>query len=274
MKHIVFVFKSKSFKVILALALLAAAIVIALAMLLGQEAGNFVVRVSNDNFERQIRLTTDIDNKDTYSPSLYVESPKVDVKDADGNVIGQRTLVANFGDYTPGLFLFEGYRELDAYQDTLGLQYVTDDQGNCALYIYTFYVVNISTSAVSVSAKMNYSNATNGLEKCIRVMSYAKTSTTEAPYIYYLPDTPDENGEVMDYVSVGYIDGLLNPFAKYDSQVSGVVYDDQRYRLSANEGSNFMKYSVFLWIEGYDKDETDAVRQGTINFDLEFDIVA
>jgi len=245
MHKIVFIFKSKVFKGLIALALLTASVIIAIALLLGREAGSFVIRVSEDNIDKSIRVSTDSDPNNEAYYTTKLNAPGI----------------TGFVDYTPGLFLFEGYSELNKMQEVMGYQPVEDQEGHTALYVYTFNVINTSATNVGVSAKMTFSKVTNGLDKVIRVMTYAKTIDTEDPIIYYKPDEVQQT----------YDDYFLTPKAFTNDNT---IFDDQTYRLSTSEGSNFMKYSIFFWIEGQDNDETTAIMGGTINFALEFNVTS
>jgi hypothetical protein len=140
-----------------------------------------------------------------------------------------------------------------------------DGSVGCCLYVYTFYIVNTGTGAVGIKVRMDYSNVTKGLDKCIRVMTYAKDNQTVDPQIY---QRADDN-------KINYPNYIIQPteFAEInDSNGSGVIFDDQSYSINYEEGSNFLAYSIFFWIEGNDPDESIEIFGSTINFSVNIQV--
>ena len=43
---------------------------------------------------------------------------------------------------------------------------------------------------------------------------------------------------------------------------------NQKYIIGIDEGSNYLGYSIYFWIEGEDPDETTEVFGATINFSV------
>ena len=247
-KKIVSLFKGKAFKFALLVALFLTSTIIALAMLLGREAGTFVIRVQDNNADKAIAIT---DKKPTADGTTGLTSKL----SAPG--------VTSFTDYSPEYFLLTGYEELDRIQDAQpGLYtpgYDPNKSNPCSLYVYTFYIVNTGTSIVNVDVSMTYDKVTRGLDNCIRVMTYAKDVNTSDPKIYQKKDSTEK-----------YYDKYILPqemFAK-EGESSGVVYDDQKYIIGIDEGSNYLGYSIYFWIEGEDPDETTEVFGATINFSV------
>lgn len=232
-------------------------------MLLGREAGTFVIRVQDGDLDKSIAITIgNPADKDSYTSKLSAPG------------------VSGFTDYSPEYFLEAGYEELDRIQqDYPGLYTVGNFTGSttsvsdidqlkdsvgCCLYVYTFYIVNTGTGSVGVNVTMNYDKVTKGLDKCIRIMTYAKDYYTSAPKIYQRPDD-----EFMEYDK--YVITPENFAETYDS--SGVVFNDQHYNIDFQEGSNYMGYSIFFWIEGNDPDETTEIFGSTINFSVYVSVV-
>ena len=91
-KRFVSLFKTTGFKVIAFIALLATSILIALAMLLGNEAGQFVIRVRDDSLTKSIAVTTDLEDKDTYASVLQAPG------------------MTNMADYSAEYFIKLGYK--------------------------------------------------------------------------------------------------------------------------------------------------------------------
>jgi len=251
-------FKGKAFKIALLVALFLTSLLIALAMLLGREAGTFVIRVQDGDLNKSIAITIDDpENKNAYTSKLSAPS------------------VTGFTDYSPEYFLEAGWQELDRIQDEYpGLYTVGDFSGatknhandkklentvGCCLYVYTFYIVNTGVGQVGINVAMSYDKVTKGLDKCIRIMTYAKDYYTSDPQIYQRPD--DVEQEYDKYV--------ITPtsFAEI-GESSGVVFNNQHYNIDFQEGSNYLAYSIFFWIEGNDPDETTEIFGSTINMSV------
>jgi hypothetical protein len=229
---VVSLFKGKAFKFALLAALFLTSTIIALAMLLGREAGTFVIRVQDNNLDKAVAIT---DKR----PSNGTTTGLTSKLSAPG--------VTSFTDYSPEYFLRTGYVELDRIQEEEpGLYtpgYDPNKSSPCSLYVYTFYIVNTGTSVVNVDVGM----------------TYAKDLNTSDPKIYQKQDNPEK-----------YYDKYILPqtiFAEANES-SGVVYDDQKYIIGIDEGSNFLGYSIYFWIEGEDPDETTEVFGATINFSV------
>ena len=252
---VVSLFKGKAFKIALLAALFLTSLVIALAMLLGREAGTFVIRVQDGDLNKSIAITIDKpDNKDAYTSKLSAPG------------------VSGFTDYSPEYFLEAGYEELDRIQEQYpGLYTVGNFSGStkvderssemagCCLYVYTFYIVNTGVGQAGVNVVLNYDRVTKGLDNCIRIMTYAKDYYTSDPQIYQKADTTHKE----------YDKYIINPTPfKTVYESSGVIFDDQHYNIDFQEGSNYMGYSIFFWIEGEDPDESEEIFGSTINFSV------
>ena len=97
--RVVSLFKSKSFKLALAIVLFVAAVLIILAMTLGNQAGQFVIRVQSGAADKSIAIT---DSKDVTDDKQYAKT-----KTVPG--------IENMLDYSPGYFLTSGYKKLNEY---------------------------------------------------------------------------------------------------------------------------------------------------------------
>ena len=116
---------------------------------------------------------------------------------------------------------------------------------------------------------MNYSKVTKDVHKVIRIMTYAYSTNTSVPEIY---QAAEEEGSDIDYVKdYGYV---IEPILfKSEEVAEGVVFDNQHYTIgtTASESAtriNYMKYSVFFWLEGNDPECDEDIMGGTIKFDL------
>ncbi len=139
-RRFVSLFKTTGFKVIAFLALLATSVLIALAMLLGNEAGQFVIRIRDDSLEKSIALTTDYEDTSTYVSTLQAPG------------------MTGMADYSAEYFIKLGYNDLDEITATTG-QYLREGS---TLYVYTFYIVNTTEdgSNVGIDITMNYFKVT------------------------------------------------------------------------------------------------------------------
>ncbi len=264
-KKIVSLFKGKAFKIALLVALFLTSTLIALAMLLGREAGTFVIRVQEGDLEKSIAICEGANGVPGDKLTSKLSAPGV----------------SGFTDYSPEYFLQARYQELDRIQAEEKPLYTVgnfsgaskmpesdsklDGSVGCCLYVYTFYIVNTGTGAVGIKVRMDYSNVTKGLDKCIRVMTYAKDNQTVDPQIY---QRADDN-------KINYPNYIIQPteFAEInDSNGSGIIFDDQSYSINYEEGSNFLAYSIFFWIEGNDPDESIEIFGSTINFSVNIQV--
>ena len=231
------IFKSKSFKLILALALLITSIMIVVVMVLGNQSGNFVVKVESGDASKSIAIT------DSYEDRVYTNK-----------------LVANgitgMTNTTPRWFLEGDTSE----EQNIGLKKITKELGNpedesLTVYIYTFLIVNTGSNAVSINLQMTVSNVSNGVDDAIRVMTYnddsediniyQKADAIETEYAYY-PATP----------------------TLFESD--NIVYDEDVTVLPTTDPENptYVKYSVIFWLEGQDPECTESIFNGTIKFAL------
>ena len=264
-KKIVSLFKGKTFKIALLVALFLTSVLIALAMLLGREAGTFVIRVQDGDLKKSIAITTGDPTDDSkYTSKLTAPG------------------VSGFSDYSPEYFLQSEYEELDRIQkEHIGLYTVGDgintmatapqdelmaNSSGCCLYVYTFYIVNTSeegAGAVGVNVTMTYNKVTKGLDDCIRIMTYAKDYYTSDPKIYQKADKNE----------IEYDKYIITPenFAETEES-SGIVFNNQKYNIDVADGNNYMEYSIFFWIEGNDPDESEAVFSSTINFTVNISV--
>jgi len=256
-KKFVSLFGTTSFKIIAFLILFITSLMIALAMLLGKEAGNFVIRVQDGVSDKSISLSVG-DPKDSSSWTSKLE--------AEG--------MTGMTDYTASYFVKYGYSDLDAICEQTGPY---RGEGNC-LYAYTFYIINTSPSGnVGVNLTLNYSNVSNSVDKAIRVMTYARTDSYAVPEIFMAKENYDygttEDGKPYD----PYSEYIIQP-SDFDGE--GVVFRNKNYIIGqyasegSKEGGNTLKYSIFFWLEGKDPDCNDDILAGTIKFDLTVAVAA
>jgi len=229
-------FRSKSFKRIMAVALLITSILIILIMLLGNQSGNFVVKVESGDASKSIAITDDYEDR-VYTNKLV----------ANG--------IEGMTNTTPRWFLDGDTSE----EQNIGLKELTKDLGNViddsTAYIYTFLIVNTGSNAVSIQLEMTVSNVSNGVDEAVRVMSYNDDS--EDINIYQKADVIDT--EYKFYPATPQLFASEN-----------IVYDELVTVLPTTDPENptFVKYSVIFWLEGQDPECTESIFNGTIKFSL------
>jgi hypothetical protein len=251
-RRFVSLFATPLAKIIAFILLAGTSVLIALGMLLGNEAGQFVIRVRDDSTEKSIALTTDYEDPTTYNSTLHPEG------------------MTGFGDYSAAYFIRLGYNDLDAITAETGIYHQNDNENNRSLYVYTFYIVNTTAdgSNVGVDVSMTYSKVTNNVDKAIRVMTYARSSESSIPEIYMHSDDED-----IDYVRD--YDYVIEPqIFEEETNTGGTVFTKQHYTIGSTASQmqnrvNYMKYSVFFWLEGNDPECDERIFGGTIRFDLQ-----
>lgn len=264
---IVSLWKSKIFKLALLFLLFIAAALIIMAMWLGQEAGQFVIRVQSGNVEKSIALNTQL------------------VKSTDSDHYeGQKSLVANgmdnMMDYSPKYFLQADYETLrklsQPHPETNGR--TNHDQNS--LYIYTFYVINTSQSGgVGVNVSLNYSSVTHNIDEIVRVLTYYETYNISDPNVYQKQDNLEKikagertKEKYKDATSIDYDAYILTPSPfQVTNNGNGTVFNDQTINIGYGEGQDYVKYTIMFWLEGDDPDSDyygNDLLSGTIKFDM------
>lgn len=256
MPKLVSLWKSKYFKLALLILLFIAAALIIMAMWLGNEAGQFVIRVQTGDVEKSVSVTEDYTDKNSFKPSIEAKG------------------MENMNDYSPEYFLQTDYEALRTLTKEPGM--TNYEEGS--LYIYTFYIVNTSKSGgVGVSVELNYSHVTNHMDEIVRVLTYYETYNVSDPEIYQKPDSLERARELNPELErIDYTHYILTPNPFYDSSSStqGVVFKNQHINIGYGE-NNYVKYSVIFWLEGEDPDSEyygNDLFGGTIKFDMKISV--
>ncbi len=271
---IVSLWRSKFFKMALLVLLFIAAALIMMAMYLGQQAGQFVIRVQSGNVEKSIALNTDL----------------VKSKDDSKRWGGEKSLVApgmeNMMDYSPKYFLEADYETLrnlsQANPNPTEEPYVPGftNHDHDSLYIYTFYIINTSQSGgVGVNVTLNYSSVTHNLDEIVRVLTYYETYNISDPKVYQKPDNIEKikSGErtkekYKDITSIDYDAYILTPAPFAETKGGyGTIFNDQTINIGYGEGQDYVKYTVMFWLEGDDPDSDyygNELFEGTIKFEM------
>jgi len=230
MKHISIVRKSALKLVLLIGSFLASGLII-LAMVLGNESGNFVIQVESGDVEKSIAITDDPNDK-VYTNRLEA-----------GGFSGMTCT-------TPRYFLNgDDYKE----QEPL-LKELTTDLGRTitkeTLFIYTCYIVNTSDAAMNIDIEMSLSNVTNQFDKAIRIMTYNETQ--EDVHIYQAVDETPREYQYYPYTPEYFV----NDMTVFTQKVPLTVDVDK------------IKYSVLFWIEGQDPEGDERLFDGTIKLSM------
>ena len=235
-------FKRLSFKITLLAAFFFTSVIIAVALLMGSQSGNFVVQVQSGDIETSIAITESLNDISTYGDKITTDG------------------IGNISNNTALYFMNDGVEDLKEIAANTGVNKELVD-----LYCYTFYVANTGDSIVNIEFEMNIAQVTKGLDKAIRVMSF--NQKTGKYTIYQAIDEPD--WEYPSYESIG------QPKIFKDDRI---VYTEQDYLLpmspgNLNEEGSYIKYSVFVWVEGWDPQCTEDLYRSTIQFELTIKVI-
>lgn len=227
-------FKNKAFRTTLMIGLFLTSVLIILAMLLGNESGNFVIQVESGDVEKSIGVTENIDDN--------VYPNKLIVKGMNG-----------ISDNTPLYFLGNSYDEQLASLKELTAEpgrKVIDDN----LYVYTFYIVNTGNGALNIEIDMTASNVTKGMDEAVRIMTYNETD--EEIHIYQKEDTVS---------NVQYDKYFISGTESFISD-NRVYHEEAILKSGTTENREYIKYSILFWLEGQDPECIDDIKEGTIKF--------
>jgi hypothetical protein len=132
--------------------------------------------------------------------------------------------------------------ELDAY----------DGAYNGENYIaYTFYVKNTGKDDLEYQSELYYTKATRGIENAARIMIYYNGE----PTVYAAPSA-DGGTEIVPVGLTDFYD---------DTTVSSDVRS-----LAVDECD---RYTVVVWLEGEDPECVDDVRSGTLQMEMDFNVL-
>lgn len=143
--------------------------------------------------------------------------------------------------------------KLDEVEATYG-NYVDIDYDYVA---YTFYLMNQGTESVDISYHIRITDVYNNLDTAIRVLVIEDGERT----IYQKADTPDEFGNYPVYpvnvpTSVNFLSNTIV----------------MRKLFTNFKPGQQKKFSVVVWLEGYDPDTVDEILGGMIRLQMNFSI--
>lgn len=122
---------------------------------------------------------------------------------------------------------------------------------------YTFYIQNNGTETVNVSYHITISEVSNHMDDAVRVLIIEDGKES----LYQKIDQVDEFGNYPVYPPA-----LLEP----SYFVSDTIIARQTF--TNFKPQDVKKYSVIVWLEGYDPDTTDDILGGNIKMEMIFSI--
>ena len=235
-------FSKLSFKITLLIGFFFTSVIIAVALLMGSQSGNFVVQVQSGDIEASIAITESLNDIGTYSDKITTDG------------------IGNISNNTAMYFMRNGVEDVLQMTENTGVNKELVD-----LYCYTFYVANTGDSIVNIEFELSIAQVTKNLDKAIRVMSFNGNSKKYT--IYQAIDEPD--WEYPSYESIGQPRMFID---------DNIVYREQDYLLpmemnNVNEEGSYIKYSVFVWVEGWDPQCTEDLYRSTIQFALKIKVI-
>ena len=203
--------------------LIVAAILICLIVVTyyGYNVGNFVIRVDNDHYQG-LSLSDD-ENRVTLSNYLVAKSLH-DCKDADISFIP------------------------DNIEEGIGSK--NHEEGR--YFCYSFYLINVGKLTCNYVFEYKLVRSTKDIDKALRVMIiqdghrdiYAKSRTDEG----HIGDP-----EPIICLEENNIIGETLPFIELEDRT---IIKNYNYDFMAG---SYTKYTVVMWIDGWDKDESDEM---------------
>lgn len=256
-KRFVSLFRSKWVKLGLFFFLFMVAALIAIAMLLGREAGYFSIKTQSGNVEKSISLSLDPEDSRKYTSGL------------------QANAIDDF-DQTSPAYLIEnqmaGVKSIhrDKVTDTKDERYGQDKYiGNIRIekaFGYSFYLINTSSNNTSVGVDMSLTmTRDNGLGKAIRVLTYCEYDGKEHFKVYQMKDDQQKTYSTYSYVYGRNALVEFNP-----NPAGGIIFDNERISISSKDkGNNWLKYTIIFWLEGDDPDCDESILGKSARFQLQ-----
>jgi hypothetical protein len=194
----------------------------------GQNAGNFVMSMDYDAYNRGIILSSDFDFTNP-SPRLLTE-PIEDARD-----------------------MTYSWLKLDEVNQTDG-NYVDPDYDYVA---YTFYVKNDGFETVDITYHIRMTEINRNLDEAIRILVIEDGDET----MYQKIDKVNAEGQLPYYPEI-------MPDSKFFINDTIIA----RENFTKFEPGEIKKFSVIMWLEGYDPDTNDEILGGRIKLQMNFSI--
>ncbi len=267
MKSFVSIFKTPIAKIGILVSLLFVSTVVIISVLLGNEAGSFVIQVKNGNPQASISITeVDMDE-------LKLKGQTPNSSDLASMLTPKG--VTSFLDYNPQRFLENDYQTLKEYTQKPGIRLEGDENIGYNLYCYTFYIVNTGSGAVNVRISMDYSKVTNYFDEVARVLTFCESRYSGENSVNIYQKKDEEYKQYKGYTITPRSFAL-------EGNGNGKIYNDEDILLYATttkaDGTkdySYVKYSVLFWIEGEDPDSEkygEKLYNGTIKYTMNIDV--
>ena len=243
MKSFISLFNTKVFKIGLLVALFITAAIIAIAMILGQEAGFFTIRVQNGDALKTITLALDPEDELNYSTNFNAKP------------------IDDFDQTSPAyLFQSEGTKRFAKIMDLHNGK--AGDISFDKTYGYSFYIVNTTANHTDVTVKLSLSmTKDDGLSDAIRVMTYYEANGYQHFTVYQKTDT--EPKVYAEYEEIESRNAL-----KEFRDGATTVFNDEEVTITGVSGSNYLRYTILFWLEGEDPDCTEKILGKSAAFSL------
>jgi hypothetical protein len=247
MKSFISLFNTKVFKIGLLVALFITAAIIAIAMILGQEAGFFTIRVQNGDALKSITLALDPEDEVNYSTNFNAAS------------------IDDFDQTSPAyLFQSEGTKRFAKIMELHNGK--AGDISFDKTYGYSFYIVNTTSNNTDVTVRLTLTmNKDDGLSDAIRIMTYYEANGYQYFTVYQKTDT--ESKVYNEYQEIEARNAL-----KEFKQGQNEIFNDEEVMISGISGSNYLRYTILFWLEGEDPDCTEKILGKSAAFELRADV--
>jgi hypothetical protein len=216
-------------------------IIIILLTYYGTQTGNFVVTIEGKKYQ---------------SLSL---SDKEDRSDQTARLLAKSMRDCHDADYS--------YIPTDIEQG-IGTK---NDYKNYRYFAYSFYLINSGDIAVNYSMNINIVRAEKQLDSILRVMIikdgeetiYAKAREDEG-------HQGEPEGVYIDEKGYAQTEEPLKYTVPFIEDASQTIISQINYDFAAGA---YAKYTCVIWLDGWDKQETDFMQGGAIQTELVFKII-
>lgn len=209
-------------------------IIFAILAFFGQNVGNFVVSVGEDDYYRGLALSS---NKELNPvTSRLLASPMTNVRDCTYSWINIQKACGTDGDYRDPDFSY---------------------------LAYTFYLYNANedseegSESMDVLMNLNISSVKNGVDEAVRVLLVENDTRYK---LYMKPDSEELHYSFYDY------DEALEV---YNFESDTVILSSKIENLRPGQST---KFSIIMWLEGEDPDCTTVIQKGKIKMNMTFKI--
>lgn len=239
---------------------LAISLVFAGFAVFAREAENFVVRVSTPE---DVRLAL------TYNRDLTNQTSRL-VVPINGRYEDE-TFIPNPNElYGTKQYSYNLPDDIAKYD---GVHTVYEDKNQIAFFSFSFYLVNNSDRAVDVDITLNIDelvvsdkNGAHHVDGAVRVMFIeGEPLLTENTYtVYKKYEASEEDEEPLKEVAYGNVVPFLSDICVFKRE------GDMGYKNMAPGDEGKLRFTVVIWLEGWDVDCIDEVRYDSMKMSMDF----